>query len=357
MTAKNNPNNLRHCDEEHDHDGRVDVSVRKPGRLNRGIDKQRNPGVSRRGNGRHQDERQGPLLVVIPQNRIGPTVENRRDGHGGIRDAKCKPLCCLGHVPDGQDDQARKVDGRGERDGRGSPEEQVGAEVDEEHEEDAQPRTDSAQLVDRLDVEALEALDPEQEGGRVGAAVEEEDVPDDEQVELPAGEDALEQREGKRSASRDGSGSLESCFCGGQFAVGDDEAVRLIGSSGPDEVAQEGKRQRNDCINDEGPSPARKAIHTVKVLRRGALQQTGRHCSEGQSDVEEASSSTNLVAAVPRSEHEMDAGEVGSLEMVRRVELEIEMVRANLKDGNHEPIGGNFAKALCAILQQGEDSP
>lgn len=120
------------------HRQRKRISLREPRRFRRRERQQIRPGGGGLGDGVHDDEGGGALVDVAPEDVVGPAVQDGRHGDAGVVGVEGEPLRRLGDVPDDEDQQADAVVDVCERDGPRPREEEIGAEADEQHVEDAQ---------------------------------------------------------------------------------------------------------------------------------------------------------------------------------------------------------------------------
>ncbi|KAJ1299723.1 hypothetical protein OPQ81_005049 [Rhizoctonia solani] len=280
------------------------------------------------------------FLNIILEDCIGPAIQHRGYSHRRVCHAKCEPLGGLGHIPDGEDDERREVEGRGSTDGDRAGHPQVGGVVDGEDKEDAQRGTDGGQVVHGGGVVPAEALDPEQKRRRVGARVEEERVPEHEDPELPVPKDAGQQRPREGLAPHARALALQAGPRQLQLVRPHDQPIGPVRRAGPDEEAQQRDGQGDDGVDDEQPPPPGQAVVPVEVGRGGGLQEARGRGAQRQACVEGAAAPADLVAAVPGAKDKVHAGEVGGL-----------------KQRDHEAVGHDLAVALGAVLEQGEDAP
>jgi hypothetical protein len=69
----------------------------------------------------------------MPQDIVGPAVQNRRHRHGLVRGVEREPFGRLGDVPYDEDGQTDEVPGVGEGDRARTTEEEIGSEADEQY--------------------------------------------------------------------------------------------------------------------------------------------------------------------------------------------------------------------------------
>lgn len=117
LSPNTNPNPMRQQNQANRIPQHKRIPLDEPRRLNRLKDKQWRPGRRRLRHRIDNHERQRALDRRIPQFTIHPAVQDARHRHGRVGGQEGEPEGRLGHIPDGQDDEADYVPGVGECDG------------------------------------------------------------------------------------------------------------------------------------------------------------------------------------------------------------------------------------------------
>lgn len=159
----------------------------------------------------------------------------------------------------------------------------------------------------------MQALDPQQERGRVRTGVEEENVPQNDDVEAPVGEYPLQQGEGEGRALNLGARSRQSRARQVQLRLFEEQSIRPGRSAGPDKVSDQGEREGDDGIDDEEPPPPCESVDAVQISRGGRLKKTGSQCAESKANIEYASAAADFITSIPASKNEMNTREIARL--------------------------------------------
>lgn len=90
------------------------------------------------------------------------------------------------------------------------------------------------------------------------------------------------------------------------FLLGEKWRFAFVGCARQHKEADDAQGDGYAGVDDEHPPPARKTMDTIEIVHRGSLQQARRQGPQVEADIEYATSTTDLVAAIPGTEDVMN---------------------------------------------------